>query len=224
MHGRSVFYKNAAGDVFHTYSSFGRGGEMHLGTYHYLDITPKGREETINGNMTDWVRHHNKFRRRWLCQLHRAVHGPRGRGRLLPYGNVSCRMVPRRSSKSHFNLAPLLDRYGLALVRPSAPRRRCEDGQIKSAHDGDGCMLGQSIARGFAPDLPLSERAGSAQCLDLCWRQIEHVRQNHFGIGAKTVKAPKAPKAPTDLLLGLLPPRSIPGFLPVRSPRLQTIG
>jgi len=61
MSGRSVFYKNAAGDVFHTYSSFGRGGEMHLGTYHYLDITPKGREETINGNMTDWVRHHDKY-------------------------------------------------------------------------------------------------------------------------------------------------------------------
>jgi predicted dithiol-disulfide oxidoreductase (DUF899 family) len=61
MSGRSVFYKNAAGEVFHTYSSFGRGGEMHLGTYHYLDITPKGREETVNGNMTDWVRHHDKY-------------------------------------------------------------------------------------------------------------------------------------------------------------------
>jgi predicted dithiol-disulfide oxidoreductase (DUF899 family) len=61
MSGRSVFYKNAAGDVFHTYSSFGRGGEMHLGTYHYLDITPKGRQETVNGNLTDWVRHHDKY-------------------------------------------------------------------------------------------------------------------------------------------------------------------
>ena len=63
MSGRSVFYRDAAGDVFHTYSSFGRGGEMHLGTYHYLDITPKGREETIKGNMTDWVRHHDRYDR-----------------------------------------------------------------------------------------------------------------------------------------------------------------
>jgi predicted dithiol-disulfide oxidoreductase (DUF899 family) len=61
MSGRSVFYKDAAGDVFHTYSSFGRGGEMHLGTYHYLDITPKGRQETVNGNLTDWVRHHDMY-------------------------------------------------------------------------------------------------------------------------------------------------------------------
>jgi predicted dithiol-disulfide oxidoreductase (DUF899 family) len=63
MSGRSVFFRDAAGDVFHTYSSFGRGGEMHLGTYHYLDITPNGREETVRGNMTDWVRHHDRYAR-----------------------------------------------------------------------------------------------------------------------------------------------------------------
>jgi predicted dithiol-disulfide oxidoreductase (DUF899 family) len=61
LSGRSVFYKDAAGDIFHTYSSYGRGGELHLGTYHFLDITPKGRDETINGNLTDWVRHHDKY-------------------------------------------------------------------------------------------------------------------------------------------------------------------
>jgi predicted dithiol-disulfide oxidoreductase (DUF899 family) len=61
MSGRSVFYKDAAGDIFHTYSSFARGGEMFLGTYHFLDITPNGRNETINGNLTDWVRHHDRY-------------------------------------------------------------------------------------------------------------------------------------------------------------------
>jgi len=61
MSGRSVFYRDAAGDVFHTYSSFARGGELFLGTYHYLDITPKGRQETIKGNLTDWVRHHDRY-------------------------------------------------------------------------------------------------------------------------------------------------------------------
>jgi predicted dithiol-disulfide oxidoreductase (DUF899 family) len=61
LSGRSVFYKGAAGDIFHTYSSFGRGGEPFLGAYSYLDITPKGRQETINGNLTDWVRHHDRY-------------------------------------------------------------------------------------------------------------------------------------------------------------------
>jgi predicted dithiol-disulfide oxidoreductase (DUF899 family) len=61
LSGRSVFYKDSAGDIFHTYSSYGRGGEMFLGTYHFLDITPKGRDETINGNLTDWVRHHDRY-------------------------------------------------------------------------------------------------------------------------------------------------------------------
>jgi predicted dithiol-disulfide oxidoreductase (DUF899 family) len=61
MSGRSVFYRDDAGDVFHTYSSFARGGEMFLGTYHYLDITPKGRDETTRGNLTDWVRHHDRY-------------------------------------------------------------------------------------------------------------------------------------------------------------------
>ena len=61
MSGVSVFYKDAAGDIFHTYSSFARGNEGFLGTYHYLDIVPKGRDETGNGNLGDWVRHHDKY-------------------------------------------------------------------------------------------------------------------------------------------------------------------
>ncbi|HEY1933495.1 MAG TPA: thioredoxin family protein [Acetobacteraceae bacterium] len=61
MTGMSVFYKDASGDVFHTYSQYARAGEMFLGTYHFLDITPKGRDETTNGNLTDWVRHHDRY-------------------------------------------------------------------------------------------------------------------------------------------------------------------
>ena len=61
LSGRSVFYRDEAGNVFHTYSSFARGGEIGLGGYAVLDITPKGRNETINGNMTDWVRHHDRY-------------------------------------------------------------------------------------------------------------------------------------------------------------------
>lgn len=61
MSGRSVFYKDGSGEIFHTYSAFARGGEQFLGTYSYLDITPNGRNETINGNLTDWVRHHDRY-------------------------------------------------------------------------------------------------------------------------------------------------------------------
>jgi len=61
MSGRSVFYKDDNSDVFHTYSSYGRGGEDYLGTYRLIDIVPKGRTEAINGNLTDWVRHHDRY-------------------------------------------------------------------------------------------------------------------------------------------------------------------
>ena len=61
LSGRSVFCRDEAGDIFHTYSSYARGGELFLSSYAVLDITPKGRNETINGNLTDWVRHHDRY-------------------------------------------------------------------------------------------------------------------------------------------------------------------
>jgi len=62
LSGRSVFYKDASGDIFHTYSSFARGGDMLLGVYNLLDLTPKGRNEPgHNHNLTDWVRHHDRY-------------------------------------------------------------------------------------------------------------------------------------------------------------------
>ena len=62
LSGRSVFYKDAHGDAFHTYSSYGRGGEDLLGTYRLLDLVPKGRDETgPNRNLSDWVRHHDRY-------------------------------------------------------------------------------------------------------------------------------------------------------------------
>lgn len=62
LHGISVFYKDDAGNVFHTYSSYGRGDERGLGTYMFLDMTPKGRNEKgPNFNLTDWVRRHDEY-------------------------------------------------------------------------------------------------------------------------------------------------------------------
>ena len=61
LSGHSVFAKDAEGRVFHTYSAFGRGAEELLGTYMFLDLTPKGRNENGRGNLTDWVRHHDRY-------------------------------------------------------------------------------------------------------------------------------------------------------------------
>jgi predicted dithiol-disulfide oxidoreductase (DUF899 family) len=57
--GISVFYKDDAGDVFHTFSAYGRGGEPLIGTYNLLDLTPKGRDE--KHNMGEWLRHHDRY-------------------------------------------------------------------------------------------------------------------------------------------------------------------
>ena len=60
--GLSVFYKDDAGSIFHTYSSYARGAEELLTTYMVLDLTPKGRNETgPRGNLTDWVRRHDEY-------------------------------------------------------------------------------------------------------------------------------------------------------------------
>jgi predicted dithiol-disulfide oxidoreductase (DUF899 family) len=59
--GDSVFYKDEDGKIYHTYSTFGRGGEVKLTTYMLLDLTPKGRNEHERNNLTDWVRHHDKY-------------------------------------------------------------------------------------------------------------------------------------------------------------------
>ena len=58
--GVSVFYKDEAGDIFHTYSTYGRGVEVMMGTYNMLDLTPKGRDER-EGHGMEWVRHHDRY-------------------------------------------------------------------------------------------------------------------------------------------------------------------
>jgi len=56
--GVSVFCKDEAGAVFHTYSSYARGLDMLLGTNHYLDITPEGRN---NGAYPNWPRRRDEY-------------------------------------------------------------------------------------------------------------------------------------------------------------------
>jgi predicted dithiol-disulfide oxidoreductase (DUF899 family) len=57
--GISAFYRDDAGEVFHTYSTYRRGVEAMMGTYTLLDLTPKGRDEG-DGPMA-WVRYHDRY-------------------------------------------------------------------------------------------------------------------------------------------------------------------
>jgi predicted dithiol-disulfide oxidoreductase (DUF899 family) len=59
--GLSVFFKDANGDIFHTYSSYGRGLDILVGTYNFLDMAPKGRDEEGLAHSMAWVRHHDKY-------------------------------------------------------------------------------------------------------------------------------------------------------------------
>lgn len=61
--GISFFYKDERGDVFHTYSSFGRGIEVVNATYRWLDLAPKGRDEAGFEDPMDWVRLHDEYAR-----------------------------------------------------------------------------------------------------------------------------------------------------------------
>ncbi|MGZ4731883.1 MAG: DUF899 domain-containing protein [Terriglobales bacterium] len=59
--GTSVFYRNRSGEIFHTYSSYARGLDILVGTYNYLDLTPKGRDEDGLPHSMAWVRHHDRY-------------------------------------------------------------------------------------------------------------------------------------------------------------------
>jgi predicted dithiol-disulfide oxidoreductase (DUF899 family) len=72
LSGNSIFYKDKTGQVFHTYSTFGRGGEQFLGIYRFFDLLPKGREE--NGpthSLPDWASF--KTKNIHNCKRHSAV-------------------------------------------------------------------------------------------------------------------------------------------------------
>jgi predicted dithiol-disulfide oxidoreductase (DUF899 family) len=61
--GASAFYRDGAGRVFHTYSTQARGIDLRNGTYNFLDLTAKGRDEDPERSQ-NWVRYHDKYRSR----------------------------------------------------------------------------------------------------------------------------------------------------------------
>jgi predicted dithiol-disulfide oxidoreductase (DUF899 family) len=58
--GLSVFLREGD-DIFHTYSTYGRGLDLLINTYNYLDLTPLGRQEEALPDGMAWVRHHDKY-------------------------------------------------------------------------------------------------------------------------------------------------------------------
>jgi predicted dithiol-disulfide oxidoreductase (DUF899 family) len=61
MPGLSVFYKDENGDVSHTYSTYGRGLDILVGAYNFLDLVPNGRDEDLLDFTMDWVRRHDQY-------------------------------------------------------------------------------------------------------------------------------------------------------------------
>jgi predicted dithiol-disulfide oxidoreductase (DUF899 family) len=61
LSGVSAFYKDEAGVIFHTYSTYARGDEMLSSAYMYLDLAPKGRDEEGLPFPSAWWRHHDKY-------------------------------------------------------------------------------------------------------------------------------------------------------------------
>jgi predicted dithiol-disulfide oxidoreductase (DUF899 family) len=77
LSGRSVFYKNEAGEIFHTYSGYARGGEEVLGIYGILDAMPKGRNETgAYHSLADWARPRNMYGKGGEVEVNGRYHVP----------------------------------------------------------------------------------------------------------------------------------------------------
>jgi len=61
MPGISVFFRDKDGTIYRTYSCYARGLDMLNGAYHYLDLVPKGRDETGLPFSMAWVRLHDEY-------------------------------------------------------------------------------------------------------------------------------------------------------------------
>ena len=55
--GLSVFARDDSGVVYHTYSAYARGLDHILGSYNFLDLTPRGRNE----DERFWLRRHDEY-------------------------------------------------------------------------------------------------------------------------------------------------------------------
>ncbi|HTV06429.1 MAG TPA: thioredoxin family protein [Acidobacteriaceae bacterium] len=78
LSGNSAFFKDPDGQIYHTYSSFGRGPEPVLGIYGILDMMPKGRNETgPYRTLADWARLHNMYGKGGTVEVTGRYHEPK---------------------------------------------------------------------------------------------------------------------------------------------------
>ncbi|MFZ0201511.1 MAG: thioredoxin family protein [Candidatus Sulfotelmatobacter sp.] len=78
--GASVFYKNEAGEIFHTYSTYARGLDILVGAYNFLDLAPKGRDEDGLTFTMAWVRHHDRYTDGYFVDPKATYVAPKGSG------------------------------------------------------------------------------------------------------------------------------------------------
>lgn len=77
LSGESVFFKDEEGQIFHTYSAYGRGSEQFLGIYSILDAMPKGRNEHgPTHRLGDWARPRNMYGKGGTVEPNGRYHAP----------------------------------------------------------------------------------------------------------------------------------------------------
>jgi predicted dithiol-disulfide oxidoreductase (DUF899 family) len=75
LSGDSVFFKDASGRIYLTYATFGRGGEEFLGAYRFLDVMPKGRDESgPYHSLADWVRPRDMYGKGGIVEANGRYH------------------------------------------------------------------------------------------------------------------------------------------------------
>jgi len=74
--GLSVFTKDSDDNIYHSYSTYGRGLEEFLGTYRLLDIVPKGRDENNLAWPMEWIKHNDRYNsnaKNNCCHIHPSI-------------------------------------------------------------------------------------------------------------------------------------------------------
>jgi predicted dithiol-disulfide oxidoreductase (DUF899 family) len=74
--GLSVFQKDTDGSIYHTYSAYARGLDILVGTYNFLDLAPKGRDEAGLNHSMAWVRHHDKYDASYFVDAEKGYEPP----------------------------------------------------------------------------------------------------------------------------------------------------
>ncbi len=59
--GISVFTRGKNEEIFHTYSTYSRGLDMLNGAYHFMDLLPKGRDESDLKFSMGWLKRHDQY-------------------------------------------------------------------------------------------------------------------------------------------------------------------